>query len=229
MKIVYISGLHEASSKWEERRVMYGAEGEAYEVVKAGAMPVCIYTIARCRDGREALEKHTFLESCDALLLGTFWEGSEICVRDKAEAERLGLPVFEDIESLEAWLRLCDSWPPEVYKEIDDHERSYQSPVYPCEAWLECVALQRWSSCVAVLVSTRGGKERVFKVDEGEAHVSSIVGEMIPAVHTREDMAVLIKVHVIGQDHTSARVGIEQGNDIHMVEVDPSLLTACTG
>jgi len=81
----------------------------AFGVAELGAMPLCPHTNTRFFDG--TLSGHFWLEGtlelmrrCDAVIFVPGWERSEGSCRERQVAEDSGIPCFDDLEGLGAWL-----------------------------------------------------------------------------------------------------------------------------
>ena len=109
MKIVYIAGPFRGETAWDIERNVRLAETAALEVARLGAMPMCPHTNTRFFHGQcteffwveGTLE---LLRRCDAVLLVGEWQKSSGSRGEEAEAARLSLPIFQDLEKLHEWL-----------------------------------------------------------------------------------------------------------------------------
>jgi hypothetical protein len=114
-RLVYIAGPYRAATRWEEERNVRAAEALGYAVAELGAYPVIPHCCTRpyfadAQPGSFWLAATLeLLRRCDAVLLAAGWEQSEGAQAEKAEAHRLGLPVFLGPPHLRAWLegRTC--------------------------------------------------------------------------------------------------------------------------
>lgn len=112
MKVVYVAGPFRASTAWDIEQHVRAAEVVALRVWRAGAVALCPHTNSRHYHGAAADELFIegtleLLRRCDAIILIDGWQKSAGARGEKAEAERLGLPVFvEDIfNQLKLWIR----------------------------------------------------------------------------------------------------------------------------
>ena len=110
VKVIYIAGPFRGANAWEVEQNIRRAEDLAYRVAELGAMPVCPHAITRHTDG--FLPEHFWLNGtmelmrrCDAVIFTDDWERSEGARGERAEATRIGLPRFYEIEDLETWIR----------------------------------------------------------------------------------------------------------------------------
>jgi hypothetical protein len=108
-RIVYVAGPFRGPSAWAIEQNIRRAEALALEVWRSGAVALCPHTNTRFFQG--ALPDDVWLsgdlvllERCDALLLTPDWESSGGATIERIHAERRGLPIFETIAALQAWL-----------------------------------------------------------------------------------------------------------------------------
>jgi hypothetical protein len=110
VRLVYIVGPYRAETRWEEEQNVRRAEEVAYGVAQAGAYPVCPHSATRpyfadAQPGAfwiaATLE---MMRRCDAVCMVAGWKKSDGARVERAEAERLGLPVFERWSALREWL-----------------------------------------------------------------------------------------------------------------------------
>jgi nucleoside 2-deoxyribosyltransferase len=107
--VVYVAGPFTAPNAWEVHRNVCRAESLALAVAEAGAMPLCPHTNTQHFHGTlppafwydGTLE---LLRRCDAIILVPGWEASKGTQEEVVEAKRRGMPVFERVEELKAWL-----------------------------------------------------------------------------------------------------------------------------
>ena len=109
MRVVYIAGKVRDKTPWDVEQNVRRAEELALKVAWEGAMPLCPHTNSRFflnqRDDAFWLEGTLeMMRRCDAVILVDNWRGSIGAIGEKKEAERLGIPVFETIRDLKAWL-----------------------------------------------------------------------------------------------------------------------------
>lgn len=111
MKVVYIAGPFRAANAWLVEQNIRNAENLALEVWRLGAACICPHTNTRFFDGaapddiwlKGDLE---ILKRCDAVLLTYNWARSQGATAEKHYAELYGIPVFDNICDLRAWLAL---------------------------------------------------------------------------------------------------------------------------
>jgi hypothetical protein len=113
MRVVYIAGRFTAGDSWQVENNVRIAENGAYLVARLGAMPLCPHTNTRHFHGTLTSEfwyegTMELLRRCDAVYCVHGWERSSGAVREREEAERLGLPVFEHGDELDKWLHKED-------------------------------------------------------------------------------------------------------------------------
>lgn len=110
MRLVYVAGRYRAPTTWERERNIQQARLVGAEVAKLGAYPVIPHSNTSHFDG---LADDQFwldgtmemLRRCDAVVLVVGWEQSSGTRAEKAEAERLGLPVFSTLDDVEWWIK----------------------------------------------------------------------------------------------------------------------------
>lgn len=110
MRVIYIAGPFRGPDSWIIENNIRRAEELSLEVDKLGAMALCPHTNTRFFQG--ALPDAFWLEGtlellrrCDATMMVAGWERSVGARGEKAEAERLGMPVFFNLQDLEWWLK----------------------------------------------------------------------------------------------------------------------------
>jgi hypothetical protein len=110
-KVIYIAGKFRGPNAWAIENNIRRAEEIALEVWKMGAVALCPHTNTRFYQG--ALPDEVWLGGdlelmarCDAIMLVPDWEESEGARREKWEADKLGLHIFKDLESLRAAVKL---------------------------------------------------------------------------------------------------------------------------
>src|SRR5687767_4262434 len=108
MKLVYIAGPYRGASEWEVVRNIRRAEALALLVWQSGAACICPHKNTSLLGG--AADDSVWLEGdlemmrrCDAVLCTDDWRRSAGAVEEVRIAREMGLPVFEKIESLQAW------------------------------------------------------------------------------------------------------------------------------
>lgn len=110
-RLAYIAGRYRSADAWGVEQNIRAAEAVAYEVAKLGLYPVCPHT--NTRGYFESVGTDEFwlagtielLRRCDVVVMVPGWGTSVGACAEKAEAERLGIPVFQLLTNLEAWLR----------------------------------------------------------------------------------------------------------------------------
>jgi hypothetical protein len=108
-KIVYIAGPFRGPSAWHIAENVRNAERLALDVWRAGAAALCPHLNTANFQGaapddlwlRGDLE---LLSRCDAVLLAPGWERSEGARAEYQHARSLGLPVFDTMAQVAAWL-----------------------------------------------------------------------------------------------------------------------------
>lgn len=110
MKIVYVAGPFRGPSNWAVQNNVRNAEALSLLVAEAGAMPLCPHKNTQHFDGLLTAQfwidgTLELLRRCDAMVLVPNWQSSSGTRGEVAEATRLGLPVFHDVDALKAWLR----------------------------------------------------------------------------------------------------------------------------
>lgn len=105
IRVVYIAGPLDANSPEAQQDNIERARQQAFEVWRRGLVALCPHsnnatlgTLPRAVWLRGELE---LLRRCDALLLVQGWETSEGTLAERAEAARLGLPIFTRIADLD--------------------------------------------------------------------------------------------------------------------------------
>jgi hypothetical protein len=110
MRVVYVAGRFRGPTAWVIENNIRRAEEVAFDVSKLGAMPLTPHCNTRFFHG-EGDDKFwldgtmELLRRCDAVILVQGWEQSSGTRAEKAEAERLGLPVFTSLSELDWWLK----------------------------------------------------------------------------------------------------------------------------
>lgn len=109
MKVVYIAGPFRGPSAWAIEQNIRRAEEAALEVWRLGAAALCPHTNTRFFQGAAPDDVWLtgdleLLRRCDAVLLVVGWDQSSGARREKEVAEEIGLPVFDALRDLSAWL-----------------------------------------------------------------------------------------------------------------------------
>jgi len=110
MRIVYVAAPYRAPTTWERECNIQSARRVGAEVAKLGGFPLIPHSNSAHMDGlcddafwlSGTLE---LLRRSDAVVLGPRWEQSSGARAEKNEAERLGIPVFDNLPDLEWWLK----------------------------------------------------------------------------------------------------------------------------
>jgi hypothetical protein len=107
--LVYIAGPYTAPDAWGVEQNVRRAEFLAYEVEAMGAGAVCPHTNSRYIDtrtpyGRKIDITLEMMRRCNAVLFTDDWRRSTGARGENAEAVRLGMPCFESLGGLRAWL-----------------------------------------------------------------------------------------------------------------------------
>lgn len=105
-----MAGPFRASTPWQIQQNIRRAEELSLEVAKLGAMPLCPHKNTENFHGLltdEFLLNGTMdlLRRCDAVVLCDGWKQSIGTRGEVEEAKRLGIPVYQDIDDLDDWLR----------------------------------------------------------------------------------------------------------------------------
>jgi hypothetical protein len=109
MKLVAVIGPFTAATREGIVANIWRAKDVRDAVLRLGASPYCAHTLVGdlWEIIPEAIIVPALMEGtrrCDAAILVEGWEHSPGTLREKAELERLGKPVFQSIESLQSWL-----------------------------------------------------------------------------------------------------------------------------
>lgn len=160
MKVIYISG------KYRDARGIYyvlenirAAEEAALEVWAAGGVAICPHKNTAGFDGAFNLSEHTWLNGdlelvrrCDAIYMLPNWVDSEGAAKERAEAERIGLPVLYDLPAVTQF----------IYQDV--HVYSFNGKASRIRAdYLERMA-------AAFLLSTGAQPEEVTLVEKHDAN-----------------------------------------------------------
>lgn len=106
--VVYVAGPYRAITVWQVECNIHRAREVGIEVARAGFMPLVPHANTAHYDGIQSDEfwlrgTMELLRRADAVMLVPGWVKSEGTRLEIEEANRLGLPVFETIEALQAW------------------------------------------------------------------------------------------------------------------------------
>ena len=107
MMMIYTAGPFSGKTRDEVEANIDRMVALSLEVARLGAFPVCPHANTAHPDF-EKLQPYTFwidgtmelLRRCDAVLLSADWERSSGARGERAEAERLRLPVFASLDEL---------------------------------------------------------------------------------------------------------------------------------
>jgi nucleoside 2-deoxyribosyltransferase len=103
LQVVYIAGPYRGPTAWRIAENIRDAERAALEVARAGFVPLCPHSMTAHFHG-ELTEEYwlaatlELMRRCDAVLLVGDWKGSAGATAERAEAQRLGIPVYESID-----------------------------------------------------------------------------------------------------------------------------------
>lgn len=108
--LVYVAGPYRAPTMGHILRNIERARQAGMKLVKvAGVYPVIPHCNTAAFDG--LADDQFFLDAtlkllrrCDGVLLLDTWESSAGARGEKAEAERLGIPVFHCVEEVRGWM-----------------------------------------------------------------------------------------------------------------------------
>lgn len=110
MKVIYVAGPFRGSNAWIVEQNIRRAEALAFVVAELGHAALCPHANTRFFNG--TLTDQYWLDAtlemlrrCDAVLLTDDYQRSTGAMGEVAEAFRLGIPVFTDVDSLAEWLR----------------------------------------------------------------------------------------------------------------------------
>jgi hypothetical protein len=111
MKMVYCAGPFSGKTRADVEANIRRAELLGLEVAKLGACPWIPHANTQMAEF-EHVQPYTFwieatlmqMRVCDAVVFTSDWERSSGARGEHAEAERLGMPIFYDVESLGKWL-----------------------------------------------------------------------------------------------------------------------------
>lgn len=111
MKLVYVAGPLFGPDDWAIRRNIHRAASLGFAVAQLGCYPVIPHTNTGSVFCGTLTHEFWYagtlelLRRCDAVILVPGWEDSKGTVAEVEEAKRLGIPVFERVEDLKAWLK----------------------------------------------------------------------------------------------------------------------------
>ena len=133
MKVVFIAGPYRASTPRGIVENIRRAEAVAIEVWKLGAVALCPHLNTRLMDG--VLPDEVWLNGdlellsrCDAVMLVPGWQASSGTLNEVGQAQKLGIPVYEDWVCLRAWLRYNEETPLRPLATIQGHGQGVEAP-----------------------------------------------------------------------------------------------------
>ncbi|MEK6797377.1 MAG: DUF4406 domain-containing protein [Planctomycetota bacterium] len=109
MKLVYVGGPYRALTEFGVHRNIQAAELWTVELLRLGAAVICPHKNTAYLGGAVS-DKHVLaadleiLRRCDAMFLIPGWWHSAGTLGEIAFATEMGIPVFERLEELAAWL-----------------------------------------------------------------------------------------------------------------------------
>lgn len=111
IRVVYVAGKFTSENAWLIHRNVHRAEALAMAVAEAGAMPLTPHLNTKNFHGTMSEEfwyagTLELLRRCDAMILVPGWEDSKGVKAEVEEARKRGMPIFERVEELKAWLAL---------------------------------------------------------------------------------------------------------------------------
>lgn len=118
MKVIYIAGKYRGPNAWTIEQNIRAAEEVAARVWALGMVAMCPHANSRHMEG-VASDEHflagtlELLRRCDAVVLVPNWRDSAGARAEKAEAERLGIPVFHEVEHIAEAAGLLERLPAE--------------------------------------------------------------------------------------------------------------------
>lgn len=112
MKVVYLAGPYRSETEYGVHQNIQNAEPIALEIWRLGAVCICPQKNTAYFGG--VLPDNIWLEGdkelirrSDALFMLNGWENSKGATSEKTFAEKLDIPVFEDIKAIRDWI--CQS------------------------------------------------------------------------------------------------------------------------
>ena len=108
-KLIYVAGHYRHEDPFRVEENIFRARQAGYQIALLGAMPVIPHANTAhydaLHDGQWWLDATLeLMRRCDAVYLLPNWRGSNGTKGERAEALRLGLPVFEDMLDVGRWL-----------------------------------------------------------------------------------------------------------------------------
>lgn len=108
--VVYVAGPYRASTEWGVFQNIRAAEHYALAIWKLGAASICPHKNTEMFGG--AADDSVWLEGdkailarCDAVFGMPSWRESTGATAEIQLAETLGIPFFEDLESISNWIQ----------------------------------------------------------------------------------------------------------------------------
>lgn len=113
MRLIYVAGPFRGDNAWEIENNIRRAESLELQVWRLGAAAICPHTNTRFFSGAAPDEVWLtgdleILRRCDAIITTPDWQLSSGARTEVAFAYANGIPVFNDTEDLQEWLRLQD-------------------------------------------------------------------------------------------------------------------------
>ncbi len=134
MKLVYVAGPYRGKTAWEVECNIQRARELGAEVAELGAYPVIPHSNTSHFDGLASDELWLegtleLMRRCDAVIFHPEWKRSSGSRAERAEAERLGLPCFDNEYQLRGWLAAAKVLAPMILIPEDDEDwRPIQLP-----------------------------------------------------------------------------------------------------
>jgi hypothetical protein len=109
LPVVYIAGKYRAPTVWQVQANIRTAQEAALEVWKSGAVALCPHSNTglfqgECDESVWLEGDKELLRRCDAVLMIADWRESSGARAEYTLAVEIGLPVFEHIRRLQAWV-----------------------------------------------------------------------------------------------------------------------------
>lgn len=131
MKVIYVAGPFRSanqttgkSNAWGVQQNVMRAMSLALEVWKRGCAAVCPHSNTMFFQDADGVEDRVWLDGdielmkrCDGVLLTPDWARSSGARAEKAQADLWHLPVFRELDELDAWLKANRTLTPD---EIDN-------------------------------------------------------------------------------------------------------------
>ncbi len=109
MKVIYIAGPFRSKTEWGRQQNIREAERYALEVWVRGAAAICPHKNTEHFEGSAPDQLWIqgdleILRRCDAVLFLPTWRMSQGAILERSYAEERGIPVFDTLDELYAWL-----------------------------------------------------------------------------------------------------------------------------